>query len=585
MRQRRNMRNIGVGLVAALLTWVLLGFVTERVAFAQDDLPTPTPAVEETTEEGEEGEPTATPAPSPTPLPTPRPSIRLQGLSSIAPDGDLDENNRLSPGDRVEYTVRLSNGGPSNTGLVDVVVTLDESLIGNIEQVSNGGLVDGGQVVWTFENIANGEQLELTFTAALRRTFPPGITRVTGSVVVRAQNVQLAQANVASIEVVGPSLRFGEEAVELINDLNENSAIDPGDTIRFTLNYQNTGGGPSQEASVVANIPEDTTANIINNPDAAQVTDQGLTWLIGSVPANEAEVRSVRFSVELTEPFPAGATSYDVPIEIRGANNVLDSRVIAVPISGPVLAVAPRFELITDGNNDGLIDPGDTIQVAISYENVGTEPATQVSIVSTFPQNRLDTLLVENNGVTTQGASQVEIAWPSIDVPQGTADELVFQARVASLEPGTETLNIGIQVNSPQVATTTRQLAIPVVAPAAEGEVNTITESRPPQGTGILSGTSVAVLIGGFLTFSMLSIAYVASRVLPSTTEERDTENEEIRASHRRMVRELIEGVILTAILFSVMILGLQNALDQDSVNSIIAGIVGYVAGRVAGQN
>jgi hypothetical protein len=30
------------------------------------------------------------------------------------------------------------------------------------------------------------------------------------------------------------------------------------------------------------------------------------------------------------------------------------------------------------------------------------------------------------------------------------------------------------------------------------------------------------------------------------------------------------------------MILGLQNALDQNSVNSIIAGIVGYVGGRVA---
>jgi hypothetical protein len=80
-----------------------------------------------------------------------------------------------------------------------------------------------------------------------------------------------------------------------------------------------------------------------------------------------------------------------------------------------------------------------------------------------------------------------------------------------------------------------------------------------------------------------LSIVYVASRVLPGTAEEREElDTVEERADHRRMVRELMEGIILTAILFSVMILGLQNALDQNSVNSIIAGIVGYVAGRVA---
>jgi hypothetical protein len=82
----------------------------------------------------------------------------------------------------------------------------------------------------------------------------------------------------------------------------------------------------------------------------------------------------------------------------------------------------------------------------------------------------------------------------------------------------------------------------------------------------------------------LLAIVFVASRVLPGSREEREEQDEEDRASQRRLVRELIEGVIITAILFSVMVMGLQNALDQDSVNSIIAGIVGYVAGRVASQ-
>lgn len=584
MRLGRSVKNLGVGFGVFLLTWLMLNLVTTNMlpALAQDDVQPPPEG-----ETAQDEELTPTPPPSPTPLPTPRPSIRLQGLSAFAPDGDINGDNRFNPGERVQYTIRLANAGPSNTGPVEVVAALDEALIGNIEQISDGGAVDGAQVVWTFDSIAVNQQFDLTFTAALRRTFPPGITRVTGSVVVRTPNVQLAEANVASVEVIGPSLRLVDEAIELINDINENGAIDPGDTIRLTLNYQNVGGGPSQEASIVAMTPAEVTADVVGNPDSAQITDDRLTWLIGSVPSDETEVRSVRFSIVLADQFPAGVTSYSVPVEIRAGGGVLDTRTITVPISGPVLALNPRFELITDANRDGLVDEGDTVEVFIGFENVGTEPATQVSISADFLQSQLDTLSVQNNGTTTQGATQVDILWPSLDVPAAASDEFSFQVRVAEVEPGTENIIVNVQVESPVVATTTRELAISVIAPPAaeDGLEGTITESRPPQGSGILSGTSVAVLIGGFLTFSMLAIAYVASRVLPSSAHERDTNNEEVRASHRRMVRELIEGVILTAILFSVMILGLQNALDQDSVNSIIAGIVGYVAGRVAGQN
>ncbi len=582
MRLRRAYQNLGIGLAVALLTWLLLNIATTRVlpVAAQDD-PTPIP------EEGEDVELTPTPLPTATPLPTPRPSIRLQGLSNFAPDGDINDDNRFNPGERVQYTIRLSNAGPSSTGPVEVVALLDEALIGNIENISDGGVVDGAQVVWTFDDISVGTQFDFTFTVALRLTFPPGITRVTGSVVVRTPTAQLAEANVASLEVIGPSLRIVDEGVELINDVNQNGAVDPGDTIRITLNYQNVGGGPSEEASIVALTPAEVTADIAGNPDGAEITEQGLTWLIGSVPPAEQDVRSVRFSVIIEDPFPAGVTSYNVISEIRSGSGVFDTREVIVPISGPVVALSPRFELLTDANRDGLVDEGDTVQVFIEFENVGTEPANDVSISTSFSQQQLDTVSVSNNGTTTQGATQVDILWPSFDLPTGAADEYGFQLRVAELEPGDENIAITIQLESPQVATTTRELLISVVAPESseDGAANTITESRPPQGSGILSGTSVAVLIGGFLTFSMLTITYVASRVLPSTIEERDTENSEVRASHRRMVRELIEGVILTAILFSVMILGLQNALDQDSVNSIVAGIVGYVAGRVAGQS
>jgi hypothetical protein len=143
---------------------------------------------------------------------------------------------------------------------------------------------------------------------------------------------------------------------------------------------------------------------------------------------------------------------------------------------------------------------------------------------------------------------------------------------VTSDQTGESRLEVLVALNAPPLTPTPGPTATP-----------SIQQTRPAQGQGILGAYAIALLIGSFLVLSLLSIVYVASRVLPGTVEERETlDTEEERADNRRLVRELLEGVILTAILFSVMILGLQNALDQNSVNSIIAGIVGYVGGRVA---
>ncbi|RPJ02577.1 MAG: hypothetical protein EHM39_01550 [Chloroflexi bacterium] len=40
------------------------------------------------------------------------------------------------------------------------------------------------------------------------------------------------------------------------------------------------------------------------------------------------------------------------------------------------------------------------------------------------------------------------------------------------------------------------------------------------------------------------------------------------------------EIFLLLLVLFSVIIMGVQNAIDRESINAIIGGIVGYVAGR-----
>lgn len=580
MRLKRMPYGAVTGLAVGLLVLVVTNLVGigAHVVVAQDET-TPTPA-----------ELTPTPTPTATPVPTALPSLQLQTFVELTPDGDLGGDGVINPGDTVNYRIRLVNGGDTPSGPVEVVVLYDATFISGVANISQGGIAaEEGQVVWSLEGLEAGDDISLSFDATLRGRFPPGRTQVTGAVVVRAGAVELARSTLPAIEAVGPNLRLVDVAVELITDVSENGRIDPGDTVRFTISYSNTGGGPSQEASIVAQYSEDLTRDIVGNPDNGEVADGQLTWLLGSVPADKELVKTVQFTVIFDDEFPSGITTYDLKVAIRGATATLDERVVNVPVFGPSLVVSPRAEFLADADGDELVDAGDLVKIVIPYENVGTESALNVILTGLYDPARLEVSLVEQSGL--DNPEEGTVTWSLSALDAGKGDEVAFQARVLSLEPGLESLQIGVTVISDQTALTRRDLQIPVDAPmpTPEGGPTPTTppqysESRPAQGQGILSGPTLAVLIGLFLTFGLLSIVFVGSRVLPGTPEERDTDDIEERAAHRRLVRELVEGVVLVAILFSVMILGLQNTLDQDSVNSIIAGIVGYVAGRVASQ-
>lgn len=576
MRLQRIPRGVFIGLAASLVTWLLLGLLLpgdQRVAAQGDVTPTPIGGEEE------EETPTAT-------LPaTPLPSLDLRITSEFTADGDLDGDNVVDPGEAVIFTIIVANTGDHAVGPLEVALLYDANFIGAVTLLAEGGSLDAGSVSWTVEQLEAGQTEVFSAAATLNRRFPPGRTLVQASAVARVDGVEIARSGATPVEVAGPNVRFSNFSIDLVTDAAGNGSIDPGDTIRFTIGYSNVGGGPSQEASIVANYPDELTQTIVSNPANAEDIEGLLVWQIGSVPADGQE-RTVEFTVKLADEFPAGVTTYDLALSLRGATSTLDQRVESVPIAGASLLVTPRVEIVTDTDADGLVDPGDTVLTTLQIANVGTEPATNVIVTATYIPD-----LFEISGVGASGSDDPAtgaLTWTIAQIEAGANQVVDFQSRLRTLPaPGTSVVVV-VSAESDQTVSSLREVAIPVDAPtptSPAGPTGTpsVSETRPAQGQGILGAYAVAFLIGTFLVLTILAIVYVASRVLPGTAEERaDIETPEERTDHRQMVRELVEGIILTAILFSVMVLGLQNALDQDSVNSIIAGIVGYVAGRVA---
>jgi hypothetical protein len=568
MRQSRSTYRVVAGVAAGLLAILLLNLLIPAggIAAAQDQV-TPTPIAEDQTQ-----------------TPVPPVAFDIQSTVALAPDGDLKSDGVINPGDTVTYTITVANVGDTVSGSFEIVAQYDPAFVSGVAAISAGGLGGQGQIAWSVSELDAGQHVTVTYNATLLGGFPQGRTQVTGTVLARAGSVELARANLPSIDVLGPNLRFANPpSFELVTDLAQNGRFDPGDTVRFIISYSNTGGGASQDVSIVADYPDALTPQVVGNPDGAEDSGGTLTWLIGSVPA-DGIVRTIRFSVTLANEFPAGMTNYSIPIRLESGTATLDEQAAEVQIAGPNLVAAPSYQLVSDVAGDGLADPGDTIEVNIQYSNVGTEPLDNVVLTGKFDPAQFEITQADQNAVIDAEKGIVTWTLPSVDV--GVSGNVVCQAKVRVLPQGIAALAVEISGASDETKLFSRQLPIATVASTPIGGATATpfsSEIRPAQGQGLLTSVSVAVLVGIFLCLSLLALVYVASRVLPSTAEEREALDTEVeRTANRNLVRELVEGIVLTAILFSVMVLGLQNALDRNSINSIIAGIVGYVAGRVS---
>lgn len=523
-------------------------------------------------------------AQEPTDTPAPAPMFNVVLTRELAEGGDVDGDGIVDPGDKLHYSVSVSNVSTQGSGPVDVVVRLDSTLIGTVTNISEGGAQgEGSDVVWPFEDIAGGQEETLAFDATLRTRFPSGRSQLNSLALVRSPDgTELARGVTLPLEVVGPILKLDDLSAELVTDANDSGRLDAGDTVRLTIVYSNTGGSPSADATIVSSYPENLVAQVVDNPNDGLDDGVSLSWGVGTVPA-DGEMRQVQYDVQLESEFPAGETMVPISAEIRSGGVVRDTAEVDVSVGGANLTVESEIAFRLDQDGDLRGDPGDEVEYQITFANIGDEPATSVTVTADYNERFLEVFDPSDGGRIDADAGVV--TWMLSEVGAGQRTNLTFNARLLALPDGLPVINTGVKVESPDapVDESNPVLQLDTTAeatPEAGGEEETFTEQGPAPGQGPLDEFAVGLLLGGFLFLSLLAISFVATRVLTGPPPDTDDE----RSARRQLVRELIEGFVLSLILFSVMLLGLQNALDKDSVNSIIAGIVGYVAGRVASQ-
>ncbi len=374
---------------------------------------------------------------------------------------DLDSDGRISPGDRVDYTIVVRNTGNSLATNVVVNDTLDSNLENVI--VGQGGLISGGVISWNLGtlDLSPAGDVTLTFSALIASPLADG-TQIANQALVTATEYAGAvpSDDPATPAVDDPTLIVVHSqalitATKSVSDQNGGDAM-PGDSLVYLLTLRNSGNAPATDVVVSDTLPAELT-----NPlpgQGGQLTGNTLTWNAATTPALSRILPGspvvLSFTADLVMPLTDGTsvcnqgiisgagfpqTMTDDP-NIPGSANPTCVTVHSYPL------ISESTKIAVDLDGDGHFNPGDRVGYQVVVRNSGTENVSNID-VSDQVDARLQNVTVGQGGSFAGGV----VSWSAATTPAlaslapGQTVTLTFEADIVlPLANGTTISNQGL---------------------------------------------------------------------------------------------------------------------------------------------
>lgn len=246
----------------------------------------------------------------------------------------------------------------------------------------------------------------------------------------------------------------------------------------------------------------------------------------------------------------------------------------------PKLNLAKEFELIADRDNDGIIDPGDTVKYTIILGNPNPEEIDLI-IRDSIKQE----LLLRPTDISKDGIFNGHYIEWQLKLGANLTDSLSYNVIIKdSLEGRIEIPNeVEIFSNNTPIATTMSKFSILVPTPT-KVPTSTVTPTiivTPAITPTEVSQTGATVLAESWQTLVEIGLlAFVAMAIFAWSLylkHDKVTEDPEITKKRMDIVRD---GVMIIFIVCAVLLMGISGTLPSDGVISILSAIVGYVFGR-----
>lgn len=369
-------------------------------------------------------------------------------LSITKGDGGIT----TTPGSTVAYTLNYANNG--NQGATGV--TLSETVPAN--STFNAGASTAGWAcvpdnnagstcTLTIGAVAAGGSGSATFAVTVINPVPAGVTQISNTATIAddgANGADPTPANNSSTDTT-PVTATPDMS---ITKSDGGATTTPGGTVAYTLTYINNGNQGATGVTLSETVPANSTFNVgASTAGWACVPDNNAgsvcTITIGGV-AGGGGTGSVTFAVTVVNPVPSGVTqiSNTATIADDGTNGADPTPANNSSTDTTPVTAAPDMTLTKD---DGGVTttPGGTVAYTLSYDNVGNQDASGVTLSDTVPANS-----TFNAGASTAG-------WACVpDNNAGSVCTIIIGA--VPVTGGPASVTFAVTVNNPVPAGVTQ---------------------------------------------------------------------------------------------------------------------------------
>ncbi|MBN2360358.1 MAG: DUF11 domain-containing protein, partial [Deltaproteobacteria bacterium] len=368
---------------------------------------------------------------------------------------ELDGDGSYRPGDRVRYTLRITNTGSEEATAVAVSDTVPLQ-IGGV--VAADGRVSGNHVEFdpgtepALGRIAVDGFVELTIEGVLKRPLDPG-TPVSNQASVVASGLSAELSDDPTTTAVDDPTTFRVTSApdlsalaKRVSDVN-GGVVAPGDELSYQIEVVNRGDADALD--LVVSDPIDGNLTVLVVGSNGRRVDDSLVWDAAAVPAFARLAPGVpvvlTFSARIATPLDNNTRIADqAQAAARGlarpelsddpATAAVDDPTVVYVISASNLSTSTKRALDGDGQPVTTARPGQTVHYRIELLNTGDAVARDIAVVDPIDAN-LVVSAIGDGGVMAGG----EIRWDGLATPA-----------LAALAPGrSAVLNFAATLRTP----------------------------------------------------------------------------------------------------------------------------------------
>ncbi|MGN4558376.1 DUF7507 domain-containing protein [Bacillus cereus group sp. MYBK5-2] len=415
-------------------------------------------------------------------------------------------------GDTITYTITFRNGGTvpaTNVSLTDPIPNGTTFITNSVtvDGVSSPGL--NPELGIQLGTVAVGETKTITYQVLVTNFPPNGIIENQASFTYQYQPNPSEPPVTSTTPTPNVNVSINNPNPTTTKSVNRQIA-DIGDTVTFTVTFQNKGTVPATNVIVQDTLPQGVSfvpgSTVINGiSQLGENPEIGIP--IGTV--NPGQNITVTFQGVVNSIPPGGVIRNQANITFTYEPNPNEPPVTTTITTPETETVVNTATLNPQKTADrSFVALNDIITYTLSFQNVGTVPATNITITDSIPAG---TTFIPNS-VTINGISQAGMN-PALGIPIGTLAPvervtITFQVQVVSIPPS------GI-INNQGSATFNYQTD-PTLPPVTQTE--TTPETTTPIQTVVINPTKIADLtfaeIGDTVTYT---VTFTNQGTIPAT--------------------------------------------------------------------